>query len=310
MKIAVSMIHVSTPLRMDALIKTLLRYGHQLCDPCNADIWFVDCIWPHRLDKEMIASMLSFRGKIILISLGDLNLFNLSGLPDELINKTTAFAKIQWSNDPAEYDTRILDKKLTIHPFLIGGLPSKAEKEPKACFWGLPTGSEQSEDNLRIRACKILKPNPWFIGGIVGQEPGAILRDISGIETGHRPRVFYLNAINRTLLSICMPGNSPLTYRLFESLGVGSVVVSCCLDEIEWLNKLVPGEHYLAVKSDLSDLQDICDTALVNTDLTTRIATDGYNIHLEYYAIQTDGGLSDQLWGNIRNQLSELGIEL
>lgn len=309
MKIRLLSIHRSTPLRMDAILKTLIRNGHSLVNDNEADVWFIDCIWPHKIEQSIIEEMIAFKGQIILISLGDWNIFKLDGLPDELINKVTAFAKIQWDHDLTIYDPRIIAKRITVHPFLIGGLPQPIIKKPKVCFFGLPTGTEDAKNNLRIQACRILKDQPWFVGGIVGQEPGANPRDIAGIEIGHRPRNFYLNTINQSLLSLCMPGNSPLTYRMFESLGVGSAVVSCCLEDVKWLNYMEPGVHYFVVKQDLSDLLVVCKRAINNNTQAHQIAAAGYALYQDYYAIQQDGGLSDNIWQDIKTQFINIGIE-
>lgn len=309
MKIRTSIIHEATPLRIHAILKTLQREGHVITNEGDADIWFVDCIWPDKIEQSTIDELLIFEGKIVLMSLGDLNMFRLDHLPSQLIDKVSAFCKIQWARDLTVYDQRILSKMVTIHPFLIGNLPQPLIKKPKVCFFGLPTGAKDTEDNLRIRACRILKNQPWFTGGIVGQESyGIDPRDISGIEIGYRPRNFYLRTMNKSLLSLCMPGNSPLTYRMFESLGVGSAVVSCCLDDTKWLNRMEPGTHYFAVKPDLSDLLETCEQAIHNEVQTHKIAAAGYTLHQNYYAIQSDGGLSDNIWQDILAQFSSVGI--
>jgi len=309
MKIRTLSVHQATPLRIDSLLRTLIRYGHTISNDKNADVWFVDCIWPHAINKATIDELLSFKGKIIFISLGDLNIFKFTGLPDCLIDKASGFAKIQWSRDTSIYDTRVVNKMITVHPFLIGGLPTPGDKKPRACFFGLPSGAEKTEDNLRIKACRILKSYPWFTGGIVGQENGAKQRDIGGIEIGHRPRDFYLRTINQCMLSICMPGNSPLTYRMFESLGVASAVISCCLEDIVWLNRMIPDKHYFVVEPDLSNLIEVCQHALNNSAKTQKIAQNGYNLYKDYYALQFDGGLSENLWFDIKNQFDRLGIK-
>lgn len=310
MKIRTLTIHKATPLRLEAILKTLKREGHTMTSGSDADIWFVDCIWPNSIEPSVIEEMLAFRGHIILISLGDLNIFNLDGLPDELINRVAAFAKIQWDHNLTIYDSRVINKAVTVHPFLIGGLPRPSTKKPKVCFFGLPTGAADTESNLRILACRILKNQPWFIGGIVGQECGADPRDIRNVTIGHRPRNFYLRTINQSLLSLCMPGNSPLTYRMFESLGVCSAVVACCLQDVRWLNRMEPGIHYLAVKPDLSDLLEICEQAINNEVYTRQIAEMGYALHKDYYQICSDGGLSPNLWKDIKTQFVALGIKI
>jgi len=299
---------------MRPIAATLARFGHTFTDQKikDADLWLVDCMWPHKIDDETIEELLEFQGQIMLVSLGDWSSFNTRmygrGLPDEIIDKTTAFAKIQWTLNDSDYDPRIIGKQVIMQPFLIGGLKKLSpNKKPIVSFYGLPTGDLETEKNLRIKACRILKWKQWFHGGIVGQEPGA-QRDISGIETGHRPRSFYLNSINDSLLSLCMPGNSVLTYRHFESMGMQSCIITCCLDQFRWLNRMIPGEHYFDVLPDLSNLVEICEQALNDKKTTLRIAKNGYDLYNEYYRLQLDGSMTDVMWVDILNQWRQVGI--
>ncbi len=316
MKVRATIIHVSTPLRMRPIIATLARHGHVFTDQkiTDADLWLVDCMHPHKIDDATIEELIAFRGQIMLVSLGDWSSFNTSmegrGLPDEVIDKAVAFAKIQWTYNNSDYDPRIIGKQVIMQPFLIGGLPEPAiVKKPIASFYGLPTGDLDTEKNLRIRTCRILKHCPWFHGGVVGQEPGA-QRDISGIEIGHRPRPFYLSSINKSLVSLCMPGNSVLTYRHFESIGMKSCIITCCLDKFKWLNKMVPGYHYFDVLPDLSNLLDICEQAISDTKTTLQIAQNGYNLYQEYYRLLPDGSMTDAMWIDIVDQLKLVGVKI
>lgn len=316
MKIRATIIHVSTPLRMQPIAATLIKHGHIFTDQKiqDADLWLVDCIWPHKIDDKTIEELIAFRGQIMLVSLGDWSSFNTSrdgrGLPDAVIDKAVAFAKIQWTNDIDDYEPRIAGKQVVMQPFLVGGINEPSEnKKPIISFYGLPTGDLDTEKNLRIRACRMLKGKPWFDGGIVGQEPGA-KRDISGIEIGHRPRLFYLNSINRSLLSLCMPGNSVLTYRHFESMGMKSCIITCCLNQFRWLNKMIPGEHYIDVKPDLSNLIEVCEQALDNISDTQQIAQNGYRLYNEYYRLMPDGSMTDAMWNDIVQQWRRVGVRI
>lgn len=316
MKIRATIIHISTPLRMQPIAATLMRYGHTFTDQKipDADLWLIDCMWPHKIDDATIEELLKFRGQIILMSMGDWSSFNTRmegrGLPDEIINKAVAFAKIQWTHDISDYDPRIKDKQIVMQPFLIGGLKEPlTTKKPIVSFYGLPTGHLETEQNLRIRACRILKNKPWFDGGIVGQEPGAH-RNISGLETGHRPRPFYLNSINQSLVSLCMPGNSVLTYRHFESMGMKSCIATCCLDQFKWLNEMIPGRHYLNVLPDLSNLEEVCEQALTDYHTTHRIGENGYDLYNKYYRLMPDGGMTEPMWNAIARQWRSMGIPI
>ncbi len=316
MKIRATIIHISTPLRMGPIAATLKRYGHTFTDQKipDADLWMVDCMWPHKIDDATIEELINFRGQIMLVSLGDWSSFNTAmdgrSLPDEVINKAVAFAKIQWTKNSSDYDPRIIGKQIVMQPFLIGGLPEPAIiQNPIVSFYGLPTGDLKTEKNLRIRSCRMLKGKSWFQGGIVGQEPGA-RRDISGTETGHRPRSFYLSSINKSLLSLCMPGYSILTYRHFESMGMQSCIVTCRLDQFRWLNRMVPGEHYIETSPDLSNIVDVCEQALDNRETTLQIAMNGYRLYNEYYRLLPDGSMTDAMWDDIIKQWQQVGIQI
>ena len=316
MKIRATIIHISTPLRMRPIAATLARHGHVFTDQkiADADLWMVDCMHPHKIDDTIIEELITFRGQIMLVSLGDWSSFNTQmeerGLPDEVINKAIAFAKIQWTHKDSDYDPRIIGKQVIMQPFLIGGLPKPIiNKQSITSFYGLPTGDLKTEKNLRIRACHMLKNKPWFQGGIVGQEPGA-QRDISGVEIGHRPHTFYLNSINKSLLSLCMPGNSVLTYRHFESMGMQSCIITCCLNQFRWLNRMIPGQHYYDVASDLSNLTEVCEQALTDRTNTLRIAQNGYDLYNQYYKILQDGSMTDAMWNDIKQQWKQVGIQI
>jgi hypothetical protein len=307
--------HIAAKLRMDVLIPTLLRHGHSITDSASlADLYILDCMRVDHIPEEIVKELLTYKGQVILTSMGDWSSFNLTMenhiLPDEIVDKAIAFAKIQWTHVPTDYDPRIIGKQMVMQPFLIGGLQEPAiEKKSIASFYGLPTGDLETENNLRIRACRILKNKPWFSGGIVGQEPGA-RRDISGVEIGIRPRPFYLNSINGSLLSLCLPGNSILTYRHFESMGMKSCIVTCCLDRFKWLNRMIPGEHYLEVMPDLSNLVEVCEKALKDKKETYRIAQNGYDLYNEYYKLESDGGMTGAMWLDISDQWRAMGVNI
>jgi hypothetical protein len=69
-----------------------------------------------------------------------------------------------------------------------------------------------------------------------------------------------------------------------------------------------PGIHYFAVKPDLSDLLETCEKAVRDNTQAKQIALAGYSLHEDYYAIQPDGGLSNNMWSDIKAQFFDLGI--
>lgn len=83
-------------------------------------------------------------------------------------------------------------------------------------------------------------------------------RDIHFVGAGPRVRYSrFLREIAAARLTLDLPGNGPFTFRLSESLGLGS-----CLMAPRYITalhrKLEPGVHYVAIANDLSDLLDRC----------------------------------------------------
>jgi len=307
--------HIAAQLRLQVLVPTLKRYGHQITDnAAMADLYLLDCMRVDHIPQDIIEELLDYKGQILLTSLGDWHSFNTSmegrDLPESIIDRAIAFAKLQWTKDDTDYDPRIVGKQIVMNPFLVGGLPTPSlDKKPIVSFYGLPTGALETEDNLRIRACRLLKDYPWFEGGLVGQEPGAH-RDIAGLETGHRPRSFYLRSINKSQASLCMPGNSVLTYRHFESMGMKSCIITCCLNQFKWLNRMIPGDHYLEVSPDLSNLVEVCEQAIRDRGTTKRIAQNAYELYEAFYRLMPDGGMTEAMWKDIASQWRQVGIEI
>lgn len=315
MRIKIVAPHIAAQLRIQVLVPTLKRYGHQITDSAAmADLYLLDCMRPDHIPGAIFDELLDYGGQIMLTSLGDWSAFNTDmegkSVPDSIIDRAVAFAKIQWTHEPTDYDPRIIGKQVIMHPFLVGGLPEPLPvKRPVVSFYGLPTGDLDTEDNLRIRACRMLKGRPWFDGGIVGQEPGA-QRDISGTEASKRPRPLYLRSINKSRISLCLPGNSILTYRHFESMGMKSCIITCCLDQFKWLNRMITGEHYLEVLPDLSNLTEVCEQAISDSETTNRIAQNAYDLYQEYYRLRPDGGMTDLMWFDILDQWRQVGIQI
>lgn len=315
MRIKIFAAHPSAQLRMQILKPTLLRHGHFIThESDNADIYILDCMRVCDIPDSIINEVSKFKGEIILTSLGNWSTFNFAMdgkvLPDDIINRAVAFMKIQWSKDPSMYDKRIIGKQICIQPFLIGGIPDPViDKRPIISFYGLPTGNLDSGKNLRISACRILNKTVHFRGGIVGQEPG-VTRDIAGVGISTMPRNMYLRMINNTRLSLCLPGNSALTYRLFESLGMGCTVISTDLDQIQWLNNLIPGVHYIKIADDLSDLMEVCENAVKDLSTTRKIGDEGYQIYKQYYMLNRDNTMQDTMWSDISSQLKRCGVNL
>lgn len=68
-----------------------------------------------------------------------------------------------------------------------------------------------------------------------------------------------------------------VAYRLLKSMLTKSVILRVKSDFIHWADKyLKPGKHYIEVKSDLSDLQEIVDWCKKHDKTCKKIAEQGY----------------------------------
>jgi len=106
--------------------------------------------------------------------------------------------------------------------------------------------------------------------------------DLNFVGTG--PKVRYSRFIREAAsarLCLHLPGNGPFTHRVAEFLGVGS-----CLISIRFATDLhvplVPGEHYVVVADDLSDLVETCRYYVKNNEERERIANNGVKFFDRY----------------------------
>jgi len=116
--------------------------------------------------------------------------------------------------------------------------------------------------------------------------------DIHFLGAGRRVRYSrFLRESASARLCLDLPGNGPFTFRLPETLGLGSCLIApryvTRLQE-----KLEPGVHYVAIADDLSDLLDVCRYYLAHESERAAIARAGrdfFDMHLhcdalaEYY---------------------------
>ncbi len=94
---------------------------------------------------------------------------------------------------------------------------------------------------------------------------------------GARGKVRYsrfLREVASSSLCLHLPGNGPFTHRVAEFLGLGSCMVSPRFTT-ELHVPLVPGEHYVEVADDLSDLIEKCDYYLNHHEEREKIAMSG-----------------------------------
>ncbi|MDZ7720039.1 MAG: glycosyltransferase [Balneolaceae bacterium] len=76
----------------------------------------------------------------------------------------------------------------------------------------------------------------------------------------------YLKELQRSKISVEVPGFGVLSYRLFESMALGAVVI-CKKIPITFPNPMIDGVHFVQIKPDLSDLVKKCNMLLEDESL-------------------------------------------
>lgn len=81
----------------------------------------------------------------------------------------------------------------------------------------------------------------------------------------------YLKELVRSRISVEVPGFGVLSYRLFESMCLGAVVI-CKKIPVRFPNPMIDGENFVEIKPDLSDLVDKCTMVIENDTFRNKIA--------------------------------------
>ena len=173
-------------------------------------------------------------------------------------------------------------------------------KQPKAVFRGTSTGCGiTSETNQRLKLATMrsdeldvgitkyttnLKFDPIEQLGV--PEKVAPIVDFKSLETqGNYKYIIHVD------------GNV-VAYRLLKSMLTRSLILRVKSDYIHWIDHLIqPGEHYIEVKSDLSDLQTKLEWCKNNDAKCKEIAHNGYifakHVLNKYYIEES---ISKLLW--------------
>ena len=161
-----------------------------------------------------------------------------------------------------------------------------SEKRPRAVWRGSTTGDAYTERNWRemprSKAVLLSRKRPDLLDAgfthLRAQADDAAVRDMqqANMSMGYLDydQIFEYQA----LLSI--DGNS-VADRL-PALMVGSAVIKQDSDRIEfWYHDLKPFVHYIPVKHDMSNLEEVLDLALKNVTLIMQIARNSRELVLE-----------------------------
>jgi glycosyltransferase involved in cell wall biosynthesis len=105
---------------------------------------------------------------------------------------------------------------------------------------------------------------------ILGSLHNSSIRFHGGFGTVSYPA--YLQELAKAQIAIHLPGQGPLSYRLVESMALGTLVVSPKL-ECAFPEDLIDGVHYVSVKKDAGDLIEVCQQLLRDNDRRQKIVS-------------------------------------
>jgi len=155
-----------------------------------------------------------------------------------------------------------------------------SKKKSIAVFRGGPTGCGISkETNQRLKLAS-LKSDKLDVG-IVENKSGTMRFDpkegLSTLKTDQK-KVGFLDLMTQQSeykYIIHVDGNVS-AYRLLKSMLTGSVILRVQSEYVHWADHLLQeGKHYISIKSDLSDINEVLEWCLKNDSKCKKIAEQG-----------------------------------
>lgn len=223
-------------------------------------------IWHHGPQRRLLAA----DSRVILLPRNDL--FEIRG------NQNTSTA---WM----EYRSRI---RIPWH-----------EKRDEIYFLGHFTGT-QSEQNSRLRACRILRDAG--LPANVALLPELVPPGLISLTPIKKPEPLHIMGQYKFVLSLW--GNHVFNPRLYRGLEAGSLVFHQATPTVQFLEDglLVPGRHYVEIAPDLSDLLEKFDYFRTHPHEARAIADQGHRDWMEKLYVSTPYTLADVIWERFISQ--------
>jgi len=199
------------------------------------------------------------------------------------------------------------DIEIAMNPLSLSEIPWTSKKEI-AVFRGGPTGCGLTpKTNMRLKLAQMR--SPLLDVGIVSNKSKTLKFDpqdgLGYLETSI-PKVEKLEMFGQQdyyKYIIHVDGNV-LGYRLLKSMLTGSLILRVQSPFTHWLDdKLIPGKHYIAVKEDLSDLEDIIDWCIKNDSKSQKIAHQGFKIAQKYLDLKIQQKFMETEFKNLTKKL-------
>lgn len=328
--------------RVKHFINTLRSRGHIVevqnygCGTPDADMWIFDylygtdnCLNDNRENIAAYESQFhSFKGKLALMCINDGCNLHTSIMSDKLKKRLDCI--ISFLRYPANHPhSRGMYDKIVLIPRYTVDYERRAiqPKENKIFFVGRLTGGDMfGGANWRVEAFKKIYANAFlrtnFNGWLQSTDnkirvgAGRCNDDYNKTIIGTSPRVLsheqYNQYLDKMLISLCLPGNTNLGYRHFQSIVCRSAVISSRMenDPGEWLYQTAFNDSFYFVHDDLSNLEMVMEYALHNTQETILREQIGWDRYMQYYELLPTNVYQEHICSALIQTFIDVGIML
>ena len=116
---------------------------------------------------------------------------------------------------------------------------------------------------------------------------------------------------DKTLFSLCLPGNSLWTYRHLDSMRSKCAVISFRLNRSgcsKWLYSDKLEDEFFYVEDDLSNLEEVCENVLSHSEESKLKAEYGHNIYKNFFEMNPDKTFKLSVWFELKEEFEKRGI--
>lgn len=328
--------------RVKHFINTLRSRGHIVevqnhgCGMPDADLWIFDHLYgtPNYLidNKENIAAneplFHSFKGKLAIMCINDGCNIHISTLSDKLKERIDGIITFLRYPENHQFSRGMYSKIVMIPRYTVDYERREiVPKENKVFFVGRITGGDLfGGANWRVEAFKKIYANEFlrsnFTGWLQSHNNKVLVSDSRRNDEynktiiGTSPKVLshdeYNQHLDKTLISLCLPGNTNLGYRHFQSIICRCAVISHRMenDPGEWLYQTAFNDSFYFVNDDLSNLEMVMEYSLRNTQETILREQIGWERYQHYYELKPTNVYQDHISDALMTKFSEIGIML
>ena len=298
MKIAISNRCSECKLRIRFLIKTLIKDGHEiiyhdnLTTVPNSHLWVFDYHGESVNKYEKLFTQ--YDGKLIFQMIDDRG--------DESINDVSSF--ITKRIDGWITCVSIDPNKILLPRFLVDvrNVPINFKLD-QIVFFGSTTGRlDFNGKNWRVETIRRLKEHSFlknfFIGGVVRND----IVKYPNIETDYTKSFSHLvtpwnnnwlDLLDASQICLALHGNVRWTFRHLEAMRSKCTVISFKVKGIpdpgNWLFRDYLKDEFYWLEDDLSNLESLCEYAILHEKESKEKAENGYNFYKKYFEVMPDG---------------------